>query len=86
MMELSGLQLYVMVGLPIVAVLASLTVSLVPVSGIREDMRELRSKEDELLGSYGWVDQRAGIARIPINEALRLTVQRGLPARQEKAK
>jgi hypothetical protein len=47
----------------------------------REDLRELRAKEDELLGSYGWVDQRAGIARIPIGEAMKLTVQRGLPAR-----
>jgi hypothetical protein len=52
----------------------------------REDMRELRSKENELLGSYGWVDQRAGVVRIPISEAMKLTVQRGLPARQEKPK
>jgi hypothetical protein len=52
----------------------------------REDMRELRLKEDELLSSYGWVDQRAGVVRIPISEAMKLTVQRGLPARQEKPK
>ena len=52
----------------------------------REDLRELRSKEDEILNSYGWVDQRAGIVRIPIGEAMKLTVQRGLPARQETGK
>jgi hypothetical protein len=47
-MELSGWQLYVTVGLPIVAVLTSLTVSLVPVSSIREDMRELRKEFADL--------------------------------------
>jgi hypothetical protein len=48
----------------------------------REDMRELRAREDEILMSYGWVDKNAGIVRIPIDEAMKLTVQRGLPARQ----
>ncbi len=47
----------------------------------REDMRELRRREDAVLGSYGWVDRDAGIARIPIDEAMKLTVQRGLPTR-----
>ena len=49
----------------------------------REDMRELRAREEEILTSYGWVDRNAGIVRIPIDEAMKLTVQRGLPARQE---
>jgi len=47
----------------------------------REDLRELRASEDELLSSYGWVDRNAGIVRIPINEAMRLTLERGLPSR-----
>jgi hypothetical protein len=47
----------------------------------REDLRELRASEDELLSSYGWVDRNAGIVRIPINEAMRLTLERGLPTR-----
>ena len=50
----------------------------------REDLREMREKEDALLGSYGWVDKNAGVARIPIEEAMKLVVERGLPARQEK--
>lgn len=49
----------------------------------REDLRELRAKEDELLGSYGWVDKNAGVVRIPIDDAMKLIVERGLPARQE---
>ena len=48
----------------------------------REDLRELRVAEDEMLTTYGWVDRNAGVVRIPIDEAMKLTIQRGLPARQ----
>ena len=48
----------------------------------RDDLRALRAHEDELLNNYGWVDKPAGIVRIPIEEAMRITAQRGLPARQ----
>jgi hypothetical protein len=48
----------------------------------REDLRALRAREDAVLNSYGWVDKTAGVVRIPIDEAIRLTVQRGLPVRQ----
>lgn len=47
-----------------------------------QDMRDLRAKEDDLLGSYGWVDRNAGSVRIPIDAAMKLTLERGLPARQ----
>jgi len=33
------------------------------------------------LDSYGWIDQDNGIVRIPIDRAIDVTVQRGLPAR-----
>ena len=49
----------------------------------RQDMADLRAKEDDRLGSYGWVDKNAGIVHIPIDAAMRLTLERGLPARQE---
>ncbi len=39
---ITNLQLYLAVGLPTIAVLASMVVSLVQISGIREDVRELR--------------------------------------------
>ncbi len=48
----------------------------------REDLQELRASEDAALRSYGWVDKNAGIVRIPIDEAIRLTLQRGLPTRK----
>lgn len=47
----------------------------------REDIMNFRIGEDAALHQYGWVDRNAGIVRIPIQEAMRLTVERGLPAR-----
>ena len=40
--------------------------------------REMR----ERLQGYGWVDQATGVARIPIDEAMRLVAERGLPVRE----
>jgi hypothetical protein len=51
----------------------------------RQDLRDLRAAEDTLLTSYGWVDKNRGIVRIPISEAMKLTIQRGLlPPRPER--
>src|SRR5438093_6743459 len=50
----------------------------------REDLQKLRAEEDEILRSYGWVDKNAGIVRIPINEAMKLTVKKGLPVRTDR--
>jgi hypothetical protein len=47
----------------------------------REDLLTLRQAEEQRLRSYGWVDKDAGIVRIPIDEAIRLTLERGLPER-----
>ena len=45
------------------------------------DLRTARSNEDALLNSYGWVDPEAGVVRIPIERAIELLAQGGLPAR-----
>lgn len=42
-------------------------------------LAEFRAQEDALLTSYGWVEKDKGVARIPIDEAMRLVAQRGLP-------
>jgi len=44
------MQLYLAVGLPTLAVVTSLIVSLVQISGIREDIRELRGDMKLLTG------------------------------------
>jgi hypothetical protein len=46
----------------------------------RGDLLELQETEDRLLTTYGWVDRNAGVVRIPIDQAMRLTVERGLPS------
>ena len=43
------------------------------------DLGEMRAAEQRALTSYGWVDRQKGIVRIPIDQAMRLTLQRGLP-------
>jgi len=50
----------------------------------RQDLSDLRSEEDRILDSYGWVDRNAGVVRIPIERAMKLAVERGLPARQQQ--
>ncbi len=45
------------------------------------DIYNLRKREDSILNSYGWVAQPSGVARIPIDRAMDLLAQRGLPAR-----
>jgi hypothetical protein len=47
----------------------------------REDLRKLRDGEAAILDTYGWIDKRAGVVRIPIQDAMRLTLQRGLSSR-----
>jgi hypothetical protein len=47
-----------------------------------QDLRQWLGAEAAILQSYGWVDQEAGIARIPIDRAMELLAERGLPARQ----
>ncbi len=45
------------------------------------DLETYKSQQDALLNSYGWVDKGAGIARIPIDRAIELVAQQGLPHR-----
>jgi hypothetical protein len=40
-----------------------------------------RESEAALLEKYGWIDQAAGVARVPIEEAKKLLLHRGLPVR-----
>ena len=47
----------------------------------RADLQQLRSRQEQRLNGYEWVDKAAGTVRIPISEAMKLTLQRGLPTR-----
>jgi hypothetical protein len=48
-----------------------------------EDLTALRAAEEAALRGYGWVDEDAGVLRIPVERAKDLHAERGLPARAE---
>jgi hypothetical protein len=45
----------------------------------RLEINKFRVAEEQTLNSYGWADEKAGVARIPIERAMQLIAQRGLP-------
>jgi hypothetical protein len=45
----------------------------------RAQLNDKRLREEETLNTYGWVDQKAGMAHIPIDRAMDLIAQQGLP-------
>jgi hypothetical protein len=47
------------------------------------EINDFRYQQDETLSSYGWVDQSGGVVRIPIDRAMQLIAQRGLPTIQQ---
>jgi hypothetical protein len=46
-----------------------------------EDVRALRGDQQDAATTYGWVDESKGVVRIPVEQAMRLIAERGLPAR-----
>ena len=51
-----------------------------------QDLDKLRAAEKESLENYAWVEQNAGVVRIPTDRAMDLVLERGLPVRGEAAK
>jgi hypothetical protein len=45
----------------------------------RTELNDFRYGVEEKLNSYGWVDKNAGIAHIPIEQAMQSIAQKGLP-------
>ena len=42
----------------------------------KKNLAELRAKHAHQLASYAWVDQKAGVVQLPLEEAMKLTVQK----------
>jgi cytoskeletal protein RodZ len=40
------------------------------------DLEEMRRRENKILSTYGWIDQDSGTARIPIERAMQLFLER----------
>jgi hypothetical protein len=49
------------------------------------DMQNYFQSQQNLLNTYGWIDRQNGIVRLPIDRAMELILQRGLPARSSNA-
>lgn len=45
-----------------------------------EELKALHAEEAKVLENYGWIDKGQGVARIPIEKAIEIVGQRGLPA------
>ena len=46
-----------------------------------KNLKTFRDEENKKLDGYAWVDERGGVARVPIEEAKKLLVKQGLPVR-----
>jgi hypothetical protein len=49
----------------------------------RTELNTIRQHEEDTLSTYGYVDENAGTVRIPIDRAMDLIAQRGLPVRAQ---
>lgn len=49
----------------------------------RGQLNDIRIKEEQTLSSYDYIDKSAGTVRIPIERAMDLIAQRGLPVRTQ---
>ncbi|MCC6849598.1 MAG: hypothetical protein IT294_13935 [Deltaproteobacteria bacterium] len=47
----------------------------------RQDLVDLHAREAAAIRAYGWVDKQAGVVRVPVERAIALLAERGLPAR-----
>jgi hypothetical protein len=43
------------------------------------DLKAFRAAEDAVLQGYSWVDRNAGVAQIPVDRAIDLIVEKGMP-------
>jgi hypothetical protein len=50
------------------------------------EIQQLRAQEDHILSTYGWMDKKSGVVRIPIDRAMELQLERGFPTRKEARK
>ncbi len=42
----------------------------------QDDLQELLRQENQILTTYGWIDRRTGTARIPIDRAMQLFLEK----------
>ena len=48
------------------------------------DLAAFRAQEEAVLSAYAWMDKEEGVVRIPIEEAMRIVAEEGLPVFPEE--
>jgi len=48
------------------------------------DLRSVRMGEQQMLNTYGWIDPQKNLVRVPIDVAIDLLAQKGLPTRPQR--
>jgi hypothetical protein len=46
-----------------------------------KDLADLREREAAVLSAYAWVDKAKGIAEVPVDRAIEIAAERGLPVK-----
>jgi hypothetical protein len=49
-------------------------------SDAQQDMRDKIAEDTKANESYKWIDEKAGVAQIPVTEAMKIIAEKGLPA------
>ncbi|MDA1313671.1 MAG: hypothetical protein O2968_10085 [Acidobacteria bacterium] len=47
-----------------------------------DELEQLRARDEERIHSYAWVSEEQGVVRIPIERAMDMVAERGLPTRE----
>jgi hypothetical protein len=50
-----------------------------------ENLQRMRSAEDQVLNNYAWADDKRTLVKLPIDRAIELLAERGLPSRPANA-
>ena len=58
---MTDLQLYLAIGLPMIAVLSSMVVSIFRISAVRDDIREIRTDIKIMTGKIADIDNRLSL-------------------------
>jgi hypothetical protein len=48
------------------------------------DLAQMRAAEETALGTYGWIDRDKNIVRLPIERAMEIIAEKGLPVRNQQ--
>ena len=49
------------------------------ISDPQQDMRDKVAADTKANENYGWIDEKSGIAQIPVKEAMKIIAEKGLP-------